>query len=391
MSSRPPIEERFAGPSVMGVVNVTPDSFSDDGVHLRPRRPPGRARAMLDEGAAIVDVGGESTRPGSDGVSLDEELRAGRARCSRRSPGEPVSIDTAKAEVARRALDARGRAGQRRDRAAGRPRARGGRRRGGRLSLPDAHARRAADDAGRPGLRRRRLRREGVPRGAARLRGRRRGSPRSSSASTRESGSGRRSRTTSSWCAAWTSSSRSGGRSWSASRARARSRALLDPRRDVGVGTTPRSAAAVAAYDRGATILRAHDVREHVEALRAAQAVCRGAVRIELHGIELFGHHGVGEEERRRASGSSTTSSSRSASGAPTTGSRTPSTTARSRPQCARSRAASSGCSRRSRPRSPTSWSPGSTPVGEGARPQAGGPARRGSTLEFAAVTVERP
>ena len=60
---------------------------------------------MLDEGAAIVDVGGESTRPGSDGVAARRGAAARRARCSRRSPGAPVSIDTAKAEVARRALE----------------------------------------------------------------------------------------------------------------------------------------------------------------------------------------------------------------------------------------------------------------------------------------------
>jgi hypothetical protein len=58
----------------MGVVNVTPDSFSDGGVHLYPAAAVASALGMLEEGAAIVDVGGESTRPGSDGVSLDQEL-----------------------------------------------------------------------------------------------------------------------------------------------------------------------------------------------------------------------------------------------------------------------------------------------------------------------------
>jgi dihydropteroate synthase len=101
--SRPRIEERFPRPSVMGVVNVTPDSFSDGGVHLDPGAAIAAARRMVADGAAIVDVGGESTRPGSDGVSLDEELRRvvpvleGLADVA-------VSIDTAKAEVARRAL-----------------------------------------------------------------------------------------------------------------------------------------------------------------------------------------------------------------------------------------------------------------------------------------------
>ena len=59
----------------MGVVNVTPDSFSDGGVHLDPDVAVAAARHMLHDGAAIVDVGGESTRPGSAGVSADEELR----------------------------------------------------------------------------------------------------------------------------------------------------------------------------------------------------------------------------------------------------------------------------------------------------------------------------
>jgi dihydropteroate synthase len=103
MSSRPPIEKRFARPSVMGVVNVTPDSFSDGGVHLQPDAASTAAFGMLDEGAAIVDVGGESTRPGSSGVPLDEELRR-VVPVLESLAGSPVSIDTAKAEVARRAL-----------------------------------------------------------------------------------------------------------------------------------------------------------------------------------------------------------------------------------------------------------------------------------------------
>jgi len=88
----------------MGVVNVTPDSFSDGGLHLDPVAAVTAARRMLEDGAAIVDVGGESTRPGSKGVSLDEEL--GRVvPVLERLEGLPVSIDTAKADVAQRALD----------------------------------------------------------------------------------------------------------------------------------------------------------------------------------------------------------------------------------------------------------------------------------------------
>jgi dihydropteroate synthase len=88
----------------MGVVNVTPDSFSDGGVHLDPDVAAAAARRMVEEGAAVVDVGGESTRPGSKGVTLDEELRRVVPVLERLEGGVPVSIDTAKAEVARRAL-----------------------------------------------------------------------------------------------------------------------------------------------------------------------------------------------------------------------------------------------------------------------------------------------
>src|SRR5207237_10083331 len=75
VSKRVPIEERLPAPSVMGVINVTPDSFSDGGVHLRVEPAVTAAWGMLDCGAAIVDVGGESTRPGSEPVSVEEELR----------------------------------------------------------------------------------------------------------------------------------------------------------------------------------------------------------------------------------------------------------------------------------------------------------------------------
>jgi len=104
MSNPLPIEERFRRPSVMGVVNVTPDSFSDGGVHLQPAAAVAAGWRMIDEGAAIVDVGGESTRPGSEGVSADEELRR-IVPVLEGLHGAPLSIDTAKVEVARRALE----------------------------------------------------------------------------------------------------------------------------------------------------------------------------------------------------------------------------------------------------------------------------------------------
>ena len=87
----------------MGIVNVTPDSFSDGGVHLDPGVAVAAARRMVEEGAAIVDVGGESTRPGHEPVSVEEELRR-LVPVLERLDDMPVSIDTSKAAVARRAL-----------------------------------------------------------------------------------------------------------------------------------------------------------------------------------------------------------------------------------------------------------------------------------------------
>ena len=89
----------------MGVVNVTPDSFSDGGVNLDPDAAAAAARRMVEEGAAIVDVGGESTRPGSDGVSVEEELARVVPVLERLGGEIPLSIDTAKAQVARAALE----------------------------------------------------------------------------------------------------------------------------------------------------------------------------------------------------------------------------------------------------------------------------------------------
>jgi dihydropteroate synthase len=99
----PPIEERLPRPSVVGIVNVTPDSFSDGGRHLDPPAAVAAARRMIEAGAALVDVGGESTRPGAAPVGLDEELRR-VLPVLERLEGLPVSVDTAKAEVARRAI-----------------------------------------------------------------------------------------------------------------------------------------------------------------------------------------------------------------------------------------------------------------------------------------------
>ncbi len=102
---RVPVEERLPRPSVMGVVNVTPDSFSDGGINFEPAEAIASARRMLADGAAIVDVGGESTRPGSEGIDADEELRRVVPVLEGLAGEVPVSIDTSKAEVARRALE----------------------------------------------------------------------------------------------------------------------------------------------------------------------------------------------------------------------------------------------------------------------------------------------
>ena len=89
----------------MGVVNVTPDSFSDGGDNLDPDVAAATARRLLAQGAALVDIGGESTRPGAEAVSVEEELQRVLPVLEQLS-GVPVSIDTSKAEVARQALAA---------------------------------------------------------------------------------------------------------------------------------------------------------------------------------------------------------------------------------------------------------------------------------------------
>ena len=88
----------------MGVVNVTPDSFSDRGDNHDPDTAVATVLRLFADGAALVDIGGESTRPGAEPVSLDEELRR-VIPVIEALPGPALSVDTSKAEVARRALD----------------------------------------------------------------------------------------------------------------------------------------------------------------------------------------------------------------------------------------------------------------------------------------------
>ena len=100
-----PIDERTL---IMGILNVTPDSFSDGGQFDSVDQALAHAEQMISEGADIVDVGGESTRPGGEPVSVEEEIRrvvpVVEALSERFST--PVSVDTTKSEVARAALDA---------------------------------------------------------------------------------------------------------------------------------------------------------------------------------------------------------------------------------------------------------------------------------------------
>jgi dihydropteroate synthase len=99
-----PLEDAFPRPSVVGVVNVTPDSFSDGSRFLEADAAVAQARRLHEDGAALVDVGGESTRPGSEGTDLDEELRRVIPVLEALGGRIPISIDTSKAEIARRSL-----------------------------------------------------------------------------------------------------------------------------------------------------------------------------------------------------------------------------------------------------------------------------------------------
>jgi dihydropteroate synthase len=91
---------------VMGIVNVTPDSFADGGLRFDPDRAVDDALKMIEDGADLIDVGGESTRPGADPLPVDEELRRVLPVIERLVPRStvPISIDTYKAQVAREAL-----------------------------------------------------------------------------------------------------------------------------------------------------------------------------------------------------------------------------------------------------------------------------------------------
>ncbi|NDV49470.1 MULTISPECIES: dihydropteroate synthase [unclassified Salipiger] len=93
------------GPRIMGILNVTPDSFSDGGTDASAQESIARAHRMLKEGADILDIGGESTRPGAPEVPVDEEI-ARVVPVTEALKGVPISIDTRKAAVARAAAEA---------------------------------------------------------------------------------------------------------------------------------------------------------------------------------------------------------------------------------------------------------------------------------------------
>ncbi|MGD8352093.1 MAG: dihydropteroate synthase [Nitrospirota bacterium] len=93
---------------IMGILNVTPDSFSDGGIHFDKARAIERVRRMVEEGADIIDIGGQSTRPGAAQIAIEEEI--GRTvpviQAVAGEVGVPISIDTYRAEIARRAIEA---------------------------------------------------------------------------------------------------------------------------------------------------------------------------------------------------------------------------------------------------------------------------------------------
>ena len=91
---------------VMGILNVTPDSFSDGGIYFEPAKAIARGLTLIEEGADILDIGGESTRPGSDSVSIDEELARVKPVIEgiRKNSDSIISIDSMKPEVANEAI-----------------------------------------------------------------------------------------------------------------------------------------------------------------------------------------------------------------------------------------------------------------------------------------------
>ena len=305
----------------MGVVNVTPDSFSDGGQFDDAAQAVDHGRRLVAEGADIIDVGGESTRPGADPVPVEEELARVIPVVEGLVGSTRVSIDTMKLAVAEAAVEAGATLRQRRQRVPQRPRHGGLRRRPRARLLPDAHARRAADDAERSALRRRGERRQGVPRGADAVR-------RSTPACAEERiqldpGIGF-------------------GKTLEHNlELLARLDELIDLGRPLVIGTSRKSfigkltgrdvtgrvhgttATCVIALERGARVFRVHDVAAVADALKVAAATfatmadepedyedddldddddeegLEVGVTVEIVGLSLYTHHGVTAEERK--------------------------------------------------------------------------------------------
>lgn len=101
-------KEKIQFPKIMGIINVTPDSFSDGEMYFQHKDAVRKALELVDEGADLIDIGGESARPGSESVSLEEELNRVIPvirTLKHNRPNIKISIDTVKYEVARQALD----------------------------------------------------------------------------------------------------------------------------------------------------------------------------------------------------------------------------------------------------------------------------------------------
>ena len=109
MSDKNPVKQNFPSPKLMGILNATPDSFSDGGKYLDVSRAMDRIHIMISNGAEIIDVGGESTRPGADPVSVQEEIDRVMPILEKAIPvfkKADFSIDTTKYKVANLALEA---------------------------------------------------------------------------------------------------------------------------------------------------------------------------------------------------------------------------------------------------------------------------------------------
>ena len=155
------------GPVVVGILNITPDSFSDGGEFLDPEAAAEHAATMLDEGAGILDVGGESTRPGSDPVSQEEEIQRVIPVIERILSVRPeavISVDTYRSGTATAALEAGASLVNDVTALRGDPRMASVIQEAAVSGDPDAHARRAEDHAEGTPLRGRGARGQGLPR-----------------------------------------------------------------------------------------------------------------------------------------------------------------------------------------------------------------------------------